>query len=224
MFWECSFPPFVHVRESVEFRDLLLRDGSLWPRCLLWHGWFLALACAGGAWATFGEDIACAGLERLLGSHSEENCKDWVPPDRFVENVVSSNVSDHPDVWTDGSFVLDELSVVVVSALSGLVLVGLVAGGSIRRKCFLMAILVWSAVSCLTRFVVLLNQFSVLRFVESSLPCSPSLLNIWEVDNLNVVRHVSRILDGHAGRKPFTLTIDGDLLAVIERMILQKGC
>ena len=42
------------------------------------------------------------------------------------------------------------------------------------------------------------------------------------VDNFNVVRHVSRILDGHAGRKPFELTVDGDLLTVIERMILQR--
>ena len=40
-FWECPYPPFVHIRESVEFRDLLLRDRSSWPRCLLWHGWFL---------------------------------------------------------------------------------------------------------------------------------------------------------------------------------------
>ena len=98
--------------ESVEFRDLLLRDRSSWPRCLLWHGWLPALACTGGAspLAVSAEDVACARLERLLGSYSEENCRDWVPPDHFVDNVVSSNVSDHPDVWTDGSFVLDELS------------------------------------------------------------------------------------------------------------------
>ena len=85
LFWDCPYPPFVHIRESVEFRSLLLRDRSSWPRCLLWHGWLRALACAGGAapWATSGEDIACAGLERLLGSYSEENCRDWVPPDSF---------------------------------------------------------------------------------------------------------------------------------------------
>ena len=112
LFWECPYPPFVHIRGSVEFRDLLLRDWSSWPRCLLWHGWLPALACAGGTspWATSGDDIACARLERLLGSYSEENCRHWVPPDRFVEDVDSSNVSDHPDVWTDGSFVRDELS------------------------------------------------------------------------------------------------------------------
>ena len=43
------------------------------------------------------------------------------------------------------------------------------------------------------------------------------------LDHLNVVRHVSRILDGHVGRKPFELSIDGDLLALIEKMILQRG-
>ena len=37
-------------------------------------------------------------------------CREWVPPDHFVDSVTSSDVSDHPDVWTDGSFVLDELS------------------------------------------------------------------------------------------------------------------
>ena len=43
------------------------------------------------------------------------------------------------------------------------------------------------------------------------------------VDNLNLVSHVSRILDGHVGCKPSDLTVDGDLLTVFERMILQRG-
>ena len=61
---------FIFVR-GVEFRDLVLRGRSSWPRCLLWHGWLPALACNGGAspWAS-AEDIACARLERLLGSDS----------------------------------------------------------------------------------------------------------------------------------------------------------
>ena len=112
LFWECPHPPFVHTRESIEFRDLLLRDRSSWPRCLLWHGWLPSLACTGGAppWAASADDIACARPERLLGSYSEGECREWVPPDHFVDSVASSDVSDHPDVWTDGSFVLDELS------------------------------------------------------------------------------------------------------------------
>ena len=129
-------PLFVFVR-VLSFRDLLLRDRSSWPRCLLWHGWLPALACAGGAspWADSVDDIACAGLERLLGSCSEGVCREWVPPDQFVDSVTSSDVSDHPDVWTDGSFVFDELSGVgvgVVFVLLGLVLDGLVVVVSFR--------------------------------------------------------------------------------------------
>ena len=46
----------------------------------------------------------------MLGSYSEEVCREWVPSDHFFGDVASSDVSDHPDVWTDGSFVLDEFS------------------------------------------------------------------------------------------------------------------
>ena len=102
--------------------------------CRLWHGWLPAHACSGGAspWVASVDDIADTRLERASGSYSDGVCREWVPSDRFVADLAASYVPGHPDVWTDGSFVLDELSVVVVSALSGLVLVGLVAGGSIR--------------------------------------------------------------------------------------------
>ena len=43
------------------------------------------------------------------------------------------------------------------------------------------------------------------------------------VDCLNVVCHVSRILDGRVTCRPFELTFDGDLLTVIEKMIHQRG-
>ena len=39
------------------------------------------------------------------------------------------------------------------------------------------------------------------------------------VDNLGVVRHVGRLLDGHHGSVPFELVKDGDLLLLIERML-----
>ena len=162
----------------------MLRDRSSWPRCLLWHGWLPALACTCGAspWAASAEDIACAGLERLLGSYSEGDCREWVPPDHFVDSVVSSNVSDHPDVWTDGSFVLDELSGVgdggcgVYSLRSG-------AGWFGRR---------WGHLELLPPGSVIL-----------ALQCS-SAVHLG-VDNLNVVRHISRILEGRVPCRPFEL-------------------
>ena len=74
--------------------------------------WVAALACAGevSPWATTDDDVVSARLERLLGSYSENACREWVPSDHFLDSVASSAVPDHPDVWTGGSFVLDELS------------------------------------------------------------------------------------------------------------------
>ena len=43
------------------------------------------------------------------------------------------------------------------------------------------------------------------------------------VDNLGVVRHVGRLLDGHHGSVPFELVKDGDLLLLIERMLRLGG-
>ena len=39
LFWECSFPLLLHVRELPEFASLMSLDRSNWPRCLLWRGW-----------------------------------------------------------------------------------------------------------------------------------------------------------------------------------------
>ena len=43
------------------------------------------------------------------------------------------------------------------------------------------------------------------------------------IDNLSVVRHVGRLLDGRCGSVPFELVKDGDLLVLIERMLQLRG-
>ena len=43
------------------------------------------------------------------------------------------------------------------------------------------------------------------------------------VDNLGVVRHVGRLLDGQHGSVPFELVKDGDLLLLIDRMLRLRG-
>ena len=188
-------------RESPEFHDLLLRDKNSWPRCLLWHGWLPALACTGGAspWAALVDDVACARLERLFGSYSEEGYGEWVPSVHFVDSVASSDVSDHPGVWTDGSFVLDELSGIGVGGC-GVYSLRSGAGWFDRR----------------------LGHLELLPLSEPgvALQCS-STVHLEGVDNLNVVRHVSRILDGRVACGAFELPFDGDLLTVIERIIMR---
>ena len=44
------------------------------------------------------------------------------------------------------------------------------------------------------------------------------------VDNLGVVRHVGRLLDGVPPSTPLELVTDGDLLVLIRRMIDLRGC
>ena len=43
------------------------------------------------------------------------------------------------------------------------------------------------------------------------------------VDNLGVVRHVGRLIDGCRGLAPFELVNDGDLLLLIERILQLLG-
>ena len=44
LFWDCTFPPLVEIRENPEFHELMEMDKSYWPRCLLWHGWLPLLS------------------------------------------------------------------------------------------------------------------------------------------------------------------------------------
>ena len=109
LFWECSYPPLVAVRESPEFHDIVNLDKAGWPRCLLWHGWLPALSGAddGDPWAVDAADVASKRLEVALGSYvgvSQE------PGGEF--SLVDDDVplADAPDVWSDGSLVLDGFS------------------------------------------------------------------------------------------------------------------
>ena len=38
LFWECTFPPLVEIRENPEFHDLMREEKAHWPRCLLRAG------------------------------------------------------------------------------------------------------------------------------------------------------------------------------------------
>ena len=48
LFWDCTFPPLVEIREHPEFHDLMELDKTSWPRCLLWHGWLPLLSGTNG--------------------------------------------------------------------------------------------------------------------------------------------------------------------------------
>ena len=106
LFWECTHPPLVHTRENPELHRLMHVDKSARPRCLLWDGWLPALGCLAGGptWAESAGGIGLNRLESAFGSNSDAVCGEWVPGDQFF------GVSEQLDVWTDGSYVHDDLS------------------------------------------------------------------------------------------------------------------
>ena len=76
-------------------------DEVRWLRCLLWHGWLPRLSAVG-----------CAGclVESALGRYSSGLLAAWSLPFDFDAAEASSLLPEHPNVWTDGSFVLDKVT------------------------------------------------------------------------------------------------------------------
>ena len=108
LFWECTFPPLVEIRENPEFHDLMRMDKGHWPRWLLWHGWLPKLSGVPGAspWAS-AADSAGYFVESALGGCSSGLLAEWSPPVEFAAVEAASLLPDYPNVWTDGSLVLD---------------------------------------------------------------------------------------------------------------------
>ena len=81
LFWECTFPPLVEIRENPEFHDLMGMDKGHWPRCLLWHGWLPQLSGVNGAspWAASAADRAGYLVKSALGGYSSGLFAEWVP-------------------------------------------------------------------------------------------------------------------------------------------------
>ena len=85
LFWECTFPPLVEIRENPEFHDLMRMDKGHWPRCLLRHGWLPTLSGVNGAspWTASAADSAGSLVESALGSYFSGLLVGWGPPVGF---------------------------------------------------------------------------------------------------------------------------------------------
>ena len=206
-FWECPHLPFVHIRESPEFHDLLSVDRSAWRRCFLWHGWLPALACSGGAspWAASVDDIAATRLERALALTV------------FVGSGLLLIV--FSSIWLPLTFqiiLMCGLMVVMLwmscreEGVGGCGVYSLRSGaGWFGRRWGHLELLPPDGNFGLEPCVLFDSIRGPLQSVQRAelwgvilpLQCSSSVH--LGVDNLNVVRHVSRILVGHVSRKLF---------------------
>ena len=82
------------------------------PRCLLWHVWLPMLSGVDGAstWAASASESASYLVEAALGCYSSGMITEWRLPDEYDRVEVASLVPDHPNVWSDGSLVLDQVT------------------------------------------------------------------------------------------------------------------
>ena len=202
LFWECTFPPLVEIRENPEFHDLMRTDKGHWPRCLLWHGWLPKLSGVNGAspWAASAADSAGYLVETALGRYSSGLLAEWVFPVEFDAVEAASLLPDHPTVWTDGSLVLDRVAGVSSSG----------AGFFADHAASFWDVRSWEQVDLLRP----IGDFPSCRgfcSVPGSLQ-SVQRAEMWGViwalqssgavhlgvDNIGVVRHVGRLLDGRS--------------------------
>ena len=227
LFGDCTFPPLVEFREHPEFHDLMRMNKGHWPRCLLWHGWLPMLSGVNGAspWAAGASESGGYLVETALRCYSSGFIAEWGPPDGYDQVEVASLVPDHPNVWSDGSLVLDKVTGVSSSGL----------GFFAHQSANLWDDFRWGHVdrvqsddgfpSC-RGFISVPGPLQSVQRAEmwGVIPALQSSGAVHlGVDNLGVVRHVGRLLDGCHGTVPFELVKDGDLVLLIERMLYLSG-
>ena len=172
LFWDCTFPPLVEIREHPEFHDLMELDKTSWPRCLLWHGWLPLLSATNGGslWALTPAEGAVNILECALGRYSSGQLTEWQLPADFDVDGAALRVADDPDVWTDGSLV-DDKSCGVSSAGAGpfgVVGFGVTGIGFIGMRVFVMILWLLLVVAS-AQFLGLCRLFRGLNFGVSFL-------------------------------------------------------
>ena len=172
-------------------------------------------------WAGSASESASYLVEAVLGNYSSGMVSEWSPPVGYDQVAVSSFVPDHPNVRTDGSLVLDKVAGISSSG----------AGFFADHAASFCDVRSWGQVdlihpvgnvpSCSVPGPLQSVQRAELWGVILALQSSGAVHV--GVDNLGVVRHVGRLLDGHHGSIPFELVKDGDLLLLIGRMLRLRG-
>ena len=172
-------------------------------------------------WALDATESAAYLVEMALGRYSSSWVAEWDPSGDFDPDDAAASLTDHPDVWTDGSLVLDQVTGVSSSG-SGFFAhqdercwrgcrwghVDGVYPGLDRAFCR-----GFCSVPGPLQTVQRAEMWGVILALQTSRAVHLG------VDNLGVVRHVDRLLRGCCGPKPFELVNDGDLLLLLEHML-----
>ena len=230
LFWECTFPLLVDVRENREFHDLMREDKAHWRDVCFGMAGFLS--CLAFLAPPFGQPVRLRVLVTLLTlrlgvSYSSGMVAEWSPPDEFDGVEAASLIPDHPNVWTDGSLVLDQFTGVsssgAVFLLTSQIATGEIGGG-VMLIVFALKVLFFFLAGVSAPSLGLFSLFKELKCGVSFWLCSPLVrfilgLTTW----VSFVMLVGRLLDGSHGSPPFELVNDGDLLLLLHRMLHLRG-
>ena len=232
LFWECTFPPLPlqHVRDLPGFAHLVSLDRGNWPRCLLWRGWLPGLSGISGisgkdTWATSFGVLASFHLERCLGACPVDPSGSWTPPEYWDAADIALEMSEYPNISTDGS--REDFS-----SIGGFEVAG--AGVYLPASVLAFEGSVWGTaeeygVARLERCRAFMPVSGVMQTVQRAefwgaiiamqayWPCHSG------IDNLNVARSIGRLLDHDSLDKPLLLVKDGDLVALAQVHDLYPG-
>ena len=140
-------------------------DKGHWLRCLLWHGWLPMLSGINGAspWAASAAESASYLVEAALGGYSSGLIAEWGLPGEFDGVETASLLPDHPNVWTDGSLVLDRVTGVSSSGAEFFLLISLSLAGIIDGGVTLVRFAQWVIFRLVGVFVLFLGLFNLFK-------------------------------------------------------------
>ena len=154
-------------------------------------------------WAASASESAGYLVEVALGRYSSGMVTEWSPSDEFDLLEAASSVPDHPNVWTDGSLILDRVTGVSSSG-AGFFAHQSESCWSSRRWGHVDSVRTNSGVPSCKGFCSVSGPLQSVQRAEMwgviLALRSPAHVG---VDNLGVVRHVGRLLDGQCGTAPF---------------------
>ena len=148
-----------------------------------------------------------------------------LPPDEYDRIEDASVVPDHPNVWSDGSLVLDQVTGVSFSG-AGFFAHQSVDFWSDRRWGHVDHVRPGGAFLSCRGFCSVPGPLQSVQRAEMwgvILALQSSGAVHFGVGNLGVVRHVGRLLDGRHGSVPFEFVKYCDLLLLLERMLHLRG-
>ena len=167
---------------------------------------WLAGLCSGNgrsSWAASSGQLGCFELERCLGAYPVDSSGHWTPPDHRDVDDIAVEMTDYPNIWTDGSrddcssigdFEVAGAGVYLLAAEVAVWCVAEDYGDARLERCR-----AFLPVRGVTQTVQRAEFWGAILALQVYWPCHLG------IDNLKVARTIGRLLDKDCLVKPLPL-------------------